>query len=75
MKRTWALITMGCCFVGLLLFCGIYALTQNEIFAYIGIGMGVGIYVANFFNCCPHCGRHLGRNISPSYCPHCGERL
>lgn len=23
---------------------------------------------------CPHCGRHLGRDV-PKFCPHCGHQL
>ena len=75
MKRETALFMMGCCFVGALVFAGLYGATQNDIFAYIGVAMAVCMYVANFFNCCPHCGEHLGRNFHATYCPRCGERL
>ena len=75
MDRKMALFLMGCCFIGFLFFAGLYGVTKNEIFAYIGIALAVGIYIANLFNCCPNCGKHVGRNSTPTYCPHCGEHL
>ncbi len=42
----------------------------------MGAGLAIGLagtVIWLVFGRCPHCGEHLGRNLS-EHCPHCGKK-
>ena len=50
-------------------------LTKSMVFFWLAMAFAIAIGVVNLrLWRCPHCGGHLGRDVS-QYCTHCGKRL
>lgn len=56
-----------------LLFCGLMYLHPAFLIGCLAALISL-VSVNLFFYRCPHCGRHLGREVG-DYCQHCGEEL
>ncbi len=65
-----------CLWVAAVICAILIALTENLVFAVLGIAAIIAQTVVKLqFWKCPHCGKFLGKQLGPQHCRHCGEKV
>lgn len=71
-KVKYLIYALAVAFVLMIILLGV---TKSMVFLWLMLAFAVaGIAVSLAWWRCPHCGRHLGQNVS-QYCTYCGEKL